>query len=190
MSSSCSSQDEAAIPKTLRIENKKVSRSPTSSFTDSWIDSSDLSMNVQSNDSNNQDETQVQSSDTSEWSEMSFQSDTHPFASPEKVCANHDTAHQRVRPPLMQINEIQNFNDSFDDIVLRETSDLFSPTGVMDFAAKPQQQQKKGSCDALAFVDDDEVDHVFADKDDSFVMKSPEPAICHPVFLSPSRFEI
>ena len=142
---------------------------------------------------------------------MSFLSNLNRFAefsvvpTPEKVGRSQTHSYQAERPPSLQPSEFKAFNDSFDEIVLRNTPNLCgknflnrlgdeSPTGVMDFVSKLQHQQEEETGDALAFVDVDEGDHVFTDKEDSFVMKSPE-QICtspiyQPVFLSPNRFEI
>jgi hypothetical protein len=231
MCCSYSSPDEAVLmPKTSPFEKMMFScskervhyetLSPASSLTNntSWNDSDNFSITVRSTDSNNQDESQLQSSDCSEWSEMSFLSDQNRVAesvvrSPESSDTNiasyrsQTNSHQTVRLPLTPLGELKTFDDSFDEIVLRNKSNPFdknlsnrlgdeSPTGVIDFVSLLQFQHEEKAGDALAFVDDDEGDHVFTDKDDSFVMKSPEqklrftPPICRPVFLSPSRFEI
>ena len=58
----------------------------------------------------------------------------------------------------------------------------------MDFVPKSQQPQKEAR-DDLAFVDDDEENHVFTDKEDGFVMKSPGKKYSSPVY-QPSRFKI
>ncbi|VEU33567.1 unnamed protein product [Pseudo-nitzschia multistriata] len=155
-------------------------------------------------------EIQVQSSDDSAWSEMSFQSESNRFTvsstAPllEKGNRGHAGQKFQVRRPLsVQTKHSKTINDSFEDIVLRNTPKpgskgcwiLFgggdSPTGVEDIFSL---QEGKGIGDALAFVDDDEGDHVFADKDDSFLIKSFEEMEIlpeyHPVFFSPNRFEI
>lgn len=231
MCGSYSSPDEAVLmPKTspfgkmiFPCSKERVhyeTLSPASSLTNntSWNDSYDFSIIVRSTDSNNQDEIQLQSSDCSEWSEMSFLSDQNRVAesvvrSPENIERNfasyrsQTNSYQTARLPITPLGELKTIDDSFDEIILRNKSNPFdknlsnrlgdeSPTGVLDFVSALEFQQEEKAGDALAFVDDDEVDHVFTDKDDSFVMKSPEqkirftPPICQPVFLSPSRFEI
>jgi hypothetical protein len=91
-------------------------------------------------------------------------------------------------------------NHSFDEIMFRETPgqkatfDLGSgkeesPTGVMDLLHEFQNGKGFEKTAILAFVDeDDDGDHVFTDKEDSFVdVDSP---LTKPMFLSVSRFEI
>jgi len=162
------------------------------------------------------DGAQVESSDDSAWSEMSFQSDPHRFASSSVATliakGKLNLGSQKYHPfkPLpIETKSPETFNDSFDDIVLRNTPKLGgkksldgfgagqSPTGVADIFNEPKGLLLKGAHihDALAFVDDDDDgDHVFTDKDDSFGIKSLEQgeiySAYNPVFFSPRRFEI
>eukprot|EP00533_Pseudo-nitzschia_delicatissima_P014169 CAMPEP_0197265962 /NCGR_PEP_ID=MMETSP1432-20130617/2720_1 /TAXON_ID=44447 /ORGANISM="Pseudo-nitzschia delicatissima, Strain UNC1205" /LENGTH=137 /DNA_ID=CAMNT_0042730777 /DNA_START=144 /DNA_END=553 /DNA_ORIENTATION=+ len=129
----------------------------------------------------NHDENQLHTSSHSAWSDMSFHSDSKPFVARFETQPN---SYQTIRPPPIQISESKTIhNDSFDEIVRRNTptGTSFSnhvaeesPTGVMDFLFESEQKpQKKDVGDTLAFVDEDEENHVFTDKDDdSFVMKS------------------
>lgn len=216
-SRSYSSSDKAVLmPKTSPIEKMKFSRSkgcinyealsPASSLsTDSYNDTGDFSMSIQSPASKDQD-VQLQSSGYSEWSDMSFLSNPNRFAEISMVPSSEfqKNSYHSISPPSIQPSECKTFNDSFDEIVLRSTPNLCgknfsnrfvdeSPIGVMDFIPKSQQPQKEAR-DNLAFVDDDEENHVFTDKEDTFVMKSPgkkySSPVYQPVFFSPSRFEI
>jgi len=186
--------------------------SPDSSLSnDISSDSDHFSSTVDSTTLNNDDEIHVESSDDSAWSEMSFQSDPNRFTVSsvasllEKRNSGHNSQkYQKLRPLPIETNHSKTYNDSFDDIVLRNTpkpgsknySDIrgqgISPTGVMDIFS--QQRKIEDVDNALAFADDDEGDHVFTDKDDSFILKSAEQMgiffAYQPVFLSPSRFEI
>lgn len=221
MNSSYSSPDEGVlVPKTSPFGKIKFPRIKeivhyeelsTSSLTnDTWNDSGEYSAIVRSGES------KLHSSDQSEWSEMSFHSDPNRFAG---FCSSltginftgiktQPSSYQTARPAPIQCETKTIASDAFDELVQRDTTNSSStsfsnpiaeesPTGIMDFAFEPVQEHKKRDIsDALAFVDDDEENHVFTDKDDSFVMmKSPvkllsTSTLFEPVFLSPSRFEI
>jgi hypothetical protein len=92
------------------------------------------------------------------------------------------------------------YNDSFDEIIYRQTpsqkvsvtpGEDQSPTGVADFSLSTRSFQLHRSS-SLAFVDDEENDPLFTDKEDSFdILSIPGGStIQKPVFLSPSLFEI
>eukprot|EP00536_Pseudo-nitzschia_multiseries_P007697 jgi/Psemu1/287298/fgenesh1_pg.183_\ len=194
--------------------------SPTSSLSNgvsSDLDnfSSSVEATVEATTKENDDGAHVDSSDDSAWSEMSFLSDANRFIVSSMATlqakgnfVRDSQKYHLSRPHPIETNCPQTFNDSFDDIVLRNTPKLHSdskscsdivgggksPTGVMDIFSE-QQQLLAGIGDALAFVDDDEGDHVFTDKeDDSFLMKSTDHVELfseyQPVFFSSSRFEI
>ena len=137
--------------------------------------------------------------DRSCWSEMSFLSDTNRFtdssvSSPRLLVQNgsgqniHGSQtqqyHDGVVPSPQRKDTRTSYNDSFDEIVLRNTPGknlstglgILSPTGVMDL---------------ISVVDTDEEDHVFTDKEDSYVMKLPESSPYYlPIFLTSRRFEV
>ncbi|OEU18709.1 hypothetical protein FRACYDRAFT_236987 [Fragilariopsis cylindrus CCMP1102] len=137
--------------------------------------------------------------DRSCWSEMSFLSDTNRFtdssvSSPRLLVQNgsgqniHGSQtqqyHDGVVPSPQRKDTRTSYNDSFDEIVLRNTPGknlstglgILSPTGVMDL---------------ISVVDTDEEDHVFTDKEDSYVMKLPESSPYYlPIFFTSRRFEV
>jgi hypothetical protein len=152
-----------------------------------------------------------QSMNTSSWSEMSFQSDLirFPLSSPRKhqqklsksKGLSKGVSIQAISKRITKVvatesTELRSgYNDSFDEIVSRETpshNNRVSPGGVMDVFFQSQLQCKEKN-DFLSFVDEeDESDILFTDKeDDSF---SAAAAYGFPlqeaVFLTNSRFEI
>jgi len=79
------------------------------------------------------------------------------------------------------------FNDSFDEIMLRDTPGKILSIGVL-------KKSPTGVMDLFSVIDTDEEDHVFTDKEDSFVIKSPKRVasspVYQPIFLTSRRFEI
>jgi len=139
--------------------------------------------------------------DRSAWSEMSFLSDPNRFTdSLSSVSARlleqrgsnkkkhgNKTQYNGVVPSPYRTSTQKSFNDSFDEIIHRDTpgknlsigEGVKSPTGVMDL---------------FSVINTDEEDHVFTDKEDSFVTKSPKrlasSPVYQPIFLTSRRFEI
>jgi hypothetical protein len=155
----------------------------------------------------------IQSSfDAGNWSEMSFQSDKDRFAesSTNSFPKNHGhgfststqmTTTSAATPPTLEGEATPSkvYNDSFDEIVFRQTPSQKisvspgqeqSPHGVADLFDPFDFFQERKSND-LAFVDDEENDPLFTDKEDSFDQSFSEGSVIHkPVFLSPRLFEI
>mmetsp|Transcript_56055 Transcript_56055/g.62680 ORF Transcript_56055/g.62680 Transcript_56055/m.62680 type:complete len:716 (-) Transcript_56055:1429-3576(-) len=165
------------------------------------INTQDSSDSISLFNGNNLYESFDNSNDRSAWSEMSFLSDTNRFAdSLSSVSARlleqrgsykkkhgNQTQYNGVLPSPYRTTAQKSFNDSFDEIIHRDTpgknlsigEGIKSPIGVMDL---------------FSVIDTDEEDHVFTDKEDSFVLKSPKRVasspVYQPIFLTSRRFEI
>ena len=213
-----SSPSKIQLPKTPPLEKLKFTRSketiryevlsPSSCLShDLKDDSGNVPMKIRKLASKNRSDVQLQSSDCSEWSEMSFLSESNGFEAISRVSssASQRNIHQPVQSVTIKTSQTKTFNDSFDEIILRKSpnercknrfnhAEDNSPTGVLDFVPKFQWKQEGDNGDIFAFVDEGEVDLVFTDKDDIFAMKSPDQIrvsqFIQPLFFSPRRFEI
>ncbi|KAG7346405.1 hypothetical protein IV203_005473 [Nitzschia inconspicua] len=155
------------------------------------------------------------SNNSSTWSEMSFQSDNLKFPSsssrkhPQKPATKLEkikglsiaAISERIEEVVTteSIGLCSDFNDSFDEIVSRDTpshdskfhfGDGVSPAGVIDVFFQTQIHCREKD-DFLAFVDEgEEPDILFTDKEDSFLATSSGSTLHPPVFLTTNRFEI
>jgi hypothetical protein len=141
------------------------------------------------------------SNNNSMWSEMSFQTDPPKFPgqgiSTSTGLSINAIAERIEEVALSEQMECSDYNDSFDAIVSRETPARKmpiafegtdeSPTGVTD-SMFPMQKQDNGKSELLSFLEDED-DHLFTDKEDSFAAPTGSP-FSTPIFLSANRFEI
>ncbi|KAL3909100.1 MAG: hypothetical protein SGARI_002767, partial [Bacillariaceae sp.] len=126
------------------------------------------------------------SNNTSMWSDMSFPTDPPKFPAQDKST----TAGLSTNAIAERIGEVSltenaesssSYNDSFDAIVSRETPSqkIFidvtddSPTGVLDSMFQ-MEKQDSGKSELLSLLDDDD-DHLFTDKEDSFAAPTGSP---------------
>lgn len=164
------------------------------------------------------DECLIQSSyDDGIWSDMSFHSDTERFTESatardipnfkgKSIFSSNTPTTKMISNATLPRKDEDNvtpykaYNDSFDEIISRKTpsqkvsvppGDDYSPTGVADFFLSTRSFELHRS-PSLAFVDDEEVDPLFTDKEDSFDMSAPpeSSSIQNPVFLNSRLFEI
>jgi hypothetical protein len=149
------------------------------------------------------------STSTSPWSEMSFQSDPMRFPlsssrkhqpklsksiGPNKVVSMQSTSKRCERMVTTESFHLgPSYNDSFDEIISRNTpfyNNEESPGRVMDVFFQSHLQCKEKN-DFLSFVyEEDESDILFTDKEDDSLEASYGSPLQEVVFLTNTRFEI